>query len=270
MRCAANERFVAIRSGHRIWAIGAIHGEAERLRALHEALEERFHPGDRIVYLGNYLGFGAAVAQTMDELVAFRRAALAVPGMRVCDIVYLRGSQEEMWQKLLQIHLAVEPESTLRWMLDRGVRQTLEAYGGDVDAAIQRVRARARAQDIARWTNEIRACVERHPGHRDLLDVLRRAAYTEDGALLFVNAGVDPARPLDAQDDAFWWGGTALSRLAAPYGEFKKIVRGFDPFHGGVRIDDHVATVDGGAGFGGGLAAVCFDGAGEALDRIDA
>ena len=266
MRCAANERFVAIRGGRRIWTVGTIHGEAGRLAALHDALEERFEPGDRIVYLGNYLGFGSDVAAAIDELLAFRRAALAVPGMRLCDIVYLRGIQEEMWQKLLQIHLAVEPESTLRWMLDRGVRQTLEAYGGDADSAL--ARARLSAQEIARWTNELRAGMERRPGHRDLLAALRRAAYTEDGALLFVNAGVDVSRPLDAQYDTFWWGGAALSRLASPYGEFKKVIRGFDPFHQGVRIDAHVATIDGGAGYGGGLVAACFDAEGGELDRI--
>jgi len=265
--CATNERFVTLRSGGRIWAVGAIHGEAERLAELHAAIEERFRSGDRIVYLGNYLGLGTAVAATLDELVAFRSALLAVPHMNVCDVAYLRGSQEEMWQKLFQLHLSVEPASVLRWMLERGVRETLAAYGWDAGDAEGRVSNGA--QEIARWTNEIRARMSLHPGHQELLGSVRQAAFTDDGALLFVNAGVDPTRPIDAQRDAFWWGSEQLEALTPPFAGFKKIIRGHDPSQGGVSLDDYVATVDGGAGYGGSLAAACFDSEGRALDRIE-
>ena len=267
MGCATNERFVTIRSGGRIWAVGAIHGEAERLAALHAAIEERFQSGDRIVYLGNYLGHGTQVAATLDEMVAFRGALLAVPHMSVCDVAYLRGSQEEMWQKLFRLHLSVEPTSVLQWMLDRGVLQTLAAYGWG--AAEAQDRASNGAQEIARWLSELRARIQQYPGHDELLASVRQAAFTDDGALLFVNSGLDPSRPIDTQRDAFWWGSDQLAALTPPYGDFKKIIRGFDPSQGGVSLDDYVATVDGGAGFGGTLAAACFDGDGTALDRID-
>ena len=267
MGCATNERFVMIRSGGRIWAVGAIHGEAAKLAGLHAALEERFQPGDRIVYLGNYLGVGDEVIGTIDELVAFRGALLAVPHMNVCDVVYLRGSQEEMWQKLFQLHLSVEPGSVLNWMLGRGVRETLGAYGWGADDAHRRVKNGA--QEIARWTNEIRASIQRRPGHHELLGSVRQAAFTADGALLFVNAGVDPTRPIDAQRDAFWWGSEQLAALTPPYAGFKRIIRGFDPSRGGIDLDGYVATVDGGAGFGGTLTAACFDAEGQPLDRID-
>ena len=267
MGCATNERFVTIRGGGRIWAVGAIHGEAERLAALHAAIEERFQSGDRIVYLGNYLGLGTQVAATLDELVAFRCALLAVPHMSVCDVAYLRGSQEEMWQKLFQLHLSVEPSSVLQWMLDRGVRQTLAAYGWGADEAHGRVSHGS--QEIARWLSELRARMQQYPGHQELLASVRQAAFTDDGALLFVNSGLDPSRPLDTQRDAFWWGGDQLAALTQPYADYKRIIRGFDPSQGGVSLDGYVATVDGGAGFGGTLAAACFDSEGKALDRID-
>ena len=228
---------------------------------------ERFQSGDRIVYLGNYLGIGTQVAATLDEMVAFRCALLAVPHMSVCDVAYLRGSQEEMWQKLFQLHLSVEPASVLGWMLDRGVRQTLAAYGWGGDEAQERVSNGS--QEIARWTNGIRARMQLHLGHQELLASVRQAAFTDDGALLFVNAGVDPTRPIDAQRDAFWWGSDQLATLTPPYAGFKKIIRGFDPSQGGVSLDDYVVTVDGGAGFGGALTAACFDAEGSALDRID-
>ncbi len=55
------------------------------------------------------------------------------------------------------------------------------------------------------------------PGHADFLAALMRAAFTDDGQLLFVSAGVD-----------------------------------------------------GGAGFGGKLAAACFDARGQMVDVIEA
>ena len=262
-----DERFVTIRSGGRIWAVGAIHGEASRLVELHAGIEERFEAGDRIVYLGNFLGRGREVAATLDELVAFRAAWLAVPYMHVWDVAYLRGSQEEMWQKLFRLHLSVEPASVLSWMMDQGVQETLAAYGWGAAEAHSRVSNGS--QEIARWLGELRARMELYPGHQELLASVRQAAFTDDGALLFVNSGLDPSRPVDAQRDAFWWGADQLAQLTPPYAGYKKIIRGFDPYQGGVSLDGYVATVDGGAGFGGTLTAACFDGEGRAVDRID-
>lgn len=261
------EKFVIVRGARRVWAIGAIHGEAERLVRLHEQLGERFAPGDRVVYLGNFLGHGPWIRDTVDELILFRRSLLAQPGMMACDVAYLRGSQEEMWHKLLQLHLAIDPPQVIRWMMDHGVCATLEAYGSTEDIAL--TRARSGARDLARWTNELREAMQRRPGHVELMTALRRAAFTAEGSLLFVHAGIDPTRPLDAQEDTFWWGGAGFGDLSQPYGGFKKVVRGFDPTHPGIRISGHTATIDAGAGFGGPLAAACFDLEGELADQIE-
>ena len=82
----------------RVWAVGAIHGEAHRLVSLHARLAPRLNAGDRLVYLGNYLGYGPAAAATLDALILFRRLFLARRNAFVGDIAFLRGSQEEMWQ----------------------------------------------------------------------------------------------------------------------------------------------------------------------------
>lgn len=106
----------------RVWAVGAIHADAERLAALHGALTDRILPDDVIVYLGNYIGYGSAVPETIGELLRFRCAFLSRrPFVHAGDLVYLRGQQEEMWQKLLQLQFAVDPENVLLWMLERGV-----------------------------------------------------------------------------------------------------------------------------------------------------
>ena len=73
---ASREKFARLREARRIWAVGAIHGEARRLARVHDIIGERFLSGDRLVYLGNYLGHGEDIAATVDELLDFRRRVL--------------------------------------------------------------------------------------------------------------------------------------------------------------------------------------------------
>lgn len=258
--------FATLTGWHRAWAVGAIHGDARRLAALHRLLAERFRPRDRVVYLGNYLGFGDRVVATVDELVAFRRALLAHPGMMPQDVVFLRGAQEEMWQKLLQLQLAMNPRDVLCWMLERGVAATVAAYGGCATQGL------AAASDgtlaLTRWTVALRNAMYAHPGHRELMGHLKRACVSDDGALLFVHAGLDPERPLETQRDAFWWNPGGFAAMAQPYGSFRMVVRGFDPNRAGVHIGPFQATVDGGAD--GPLVACCFNRQGGVADRIEA
>ena len=87
---------------------------------------------------------------------------------------------------------------------------------------------------------------------------------------MFVSAGIDVSRPLSEQRDSFWWGGAGFDDIREPYGTFKRVVRGFDPRHPGVRLDAATATVDGGCGFDGPLMAACFDPEGQLLETLEA
>lgn len=248
--------FAAIAPGGRLWAVAAIHGEAERLAAVHDRLAPQMQPGDRLVYLGNYCGRGARVAETIDELLVFRRRVMASFGDDGDSIVYLRGAQEEMWQKLLQLQFAPNPRQVLDWMLSQGVGATIAAYGGDPRDGFAAAREGILA--LTRWTSGLRQAMRSRDGHMALMSVLRHAAYCSDQRFLFVHAGVDPSRPLSAQADSFWWGGTGFAGLAESYSGFGLVVRGYDPRHGGVAIGGHSASIDGGCGFGGPLVAACF------------
>jgi len=260
--------FAELPEGQLTWAVASIYGECARLQRLHALLAGRLRPQDNLVYLGNMLGRGDVLA-TVDELLLFRRAMLAERLSPDCGaIAYLRGSQEEMWHKLLQVQFAPNPREVLEWMFSQGVEATLAAYGGDVGDG--RTAARLGAVAMSRWTNMLRAEVRSYDGHERLLSALRRAAYTRDGKLLFVNAGVDPARPLNGQADAFWWGCRALDVLQGPYAGFVRIVRGADARRRGVQIGEPLATIDGGCGFGGPLVGACFDHAGTLVDMIEA
>ena len=265
---ASRERFAQLRDARRIWAVGAIHGEAHRLARVHDLIGERFATGDRLVYLGNYLGHGDDIAATLDELLDFRRRVLGRPHGFACDVVYLRGAQEEMWQKLLQLQFAPNPGEVLAWMVQAGVEATVVAYGGDMRQGFAATRDGPRT--ITRWTSALRAAMNAAEGHATLFAALRHAAYTHEGGLLFVHAGVEPRRALTAQGDAFWWSSVDILELPAPYAGFGRIVRGFDRDRRGVVESPFAVSVDAGAGRGGRLQAVCLTADGQVVDICEA
>lgn len=265
-----------LRAGRRIWAIASVHGVASRLATLAARIVPRLQSRDAIVFMGNLVGGPSGgeppdVAATLDIALKLRRTVLARPGGRACDVVFLRGAQEEMWSKLDQLHFAVNPRDVLRWMLHHGVGATIEAYAGH-EAIAEGLRAVSGGpMTTARWTGALRAAVRTRPGHEPLYTAVKRAALSEDGRLLFVNHGVDPTRPLDRQGDSFWWGAAApFERIAGPFAGVQRAVRGFDRGHPGVVSGAVGVTVDGGCGFGGPLLALLLDRDGRELERFAA
>ncbi len=264
----AGGNFAVLRAAQRVWAIGSIHGDAVRLHRLQAEIGERVEPGDRLVYLGNVLGRGPRICASVDVVLGFRRAFLAQPDSFVHDVAILRGAQEEMWQKLLQLQFSFDPAEVLKWVVDQGVGATIEAYGCSVDEGFHAVRLGTAA--ITRWTGALRKAFQAVPGHQEFLSALSHAAGTADGALLFVNRGVAPDRPLEAQNDAFWWGAPGFDSMDRTYGGYRLVVHGFDPLHEGVDIGRFTVNLDAGCGFGGALAAACITPAGEVMDVIEA
>lgn len=260
--------FATLKSSVRIWAVGAIHGEVDRLARLHQAILPLLAPGDQIVYLGNYCGHGQAAGAALDELLLFRRRILARPGADVGDVVFLRGAQEEMWQKLLQLQFAPDPVGVLHWMVKEGIAPTIEAYGASVQDAI--LAARDGILSLTRWTSQLRQSIRAIDGRTAHMNALRHAALTDNGSLLFVHAGIEPIRPLASQGDVLWWGGSAFAEVEEPYEGFARIVRGYDRKHGGFAETPFTLTLDGGAGFGGELLAACFGGDGSVQRLLSA
>jgi len=264
----ADGKFARLRGARRIWAVGSVHGEAERLSRLHDQLAARFADRDRIVYLGNYLGHGNAVVPTIDELIDFRSRIMARPRGFACDVVFLRGAQEEMWQKLLQLQFAQNPGEVLGWMLRNGIESTIAAYGAELRQGLAASRDGART--MTRWTSGMRDAMNAKAGHTALFSILRHAAVAPEGPLLFVSAGVNPARPLAEQGDAFWWGPADILELTASFDGFRKVIRGFDRDRRGLVQRDHAVSLDGGAGRGGKLLAAALAPNGEVLEVLEA
>jgi len=251
----------------RTWVIGAVHGEAKRLRQIHEAVSQEYRPGDRIVYSGNLMGYGSDVVGAINEALVFRRAVLARHDIDPSTIVFLRGSQEEMWRKLLQLHFAQEPEEVLGWMLSRGMKASLESYGLDA-SEVQAAAAEGRAA-LSRWTGQASDIVDSHDGHRAYMTNLRHAAKADDGSLLVVNSGFEPNVEMRKQLDSFWWGGAEFNTLQPEHSGAKLVVRGSTHGTPGVRVDRYTVTLDGGAGRGGKVCAALFSLQGSMVQNFE-
>jgi serine/threonine protein phosphatase 1 len=268
IRAKADGKFARFGAARRVWAVATIGGEASRLERLHDALSDRFQDGDRLVYLGNYLGPAETVGAIVQELLDFRRRVLGRVHGFACDVAFLRGTQEEMWQKLLQLQFAPNPGEVLSWMVRAGIEGPVRAYGGDLRQGFAATRDGPRT--ITRWTSALRNAMNAAPGHTRLFAALRHAAFTEEGGLLFVHSAIDPSRPLAAQGDAFWWGTGDILDLAEPFEGYRRVVRGFDRKHQGLVERSFAASVDAGAGRGGPLIAACFAADGGLVDRLEA
>jgi serine/threonine protein phosphatase 1 len=263
-----------LRQPKRLWAIPAVHAMVHRLSPVADIIAERLEPGDAVVFLGNLIGGShgneaADVVTTLDLALALRRRALALPGARACDVAFLRGTQEEMWTKLEQLHFAQSPRDVLHWMLQHGLAGSITAYGGAGAIAEGERAVRDGPMATARWIGGLRQALRSRPGHAEWLAAVRRAALSDDGHLLAVHHGIDTLKPLDLQGDAFWWGGsTPFEVIDAPYGDIGRMVRGFDRTHPGVVDREHTLTIDAGCGFGGPLLVALLDSRGKVLEVV--
>jgi serine/threonine protein phosphatase 1 len=266
-----SHKFSNLGQASRIWTIAAIHGQLDRLTAIHKALFDKFRPGDRVVYTGNYLGGdGAQPLRTLDEILYFRRTLMAVPGVEDDDIVFLRGRQEELWSKILQLQFAPNACQVVEWIAQNApeIDSILKGYGSSLDD-LGRV-AREGVMSLTRWSGVVKGNMRAQAGHEKFFTVLRRAAFTEnspsnDNTLLFVHAGLNPARGLTDQGDEFWWSTKNFNSMA-PYAPFKSVVRGHDPDRGGIHIGESSVSLDGGCGRGGQLVCAHISGTGDILE----
>jgi hypothetical protein len=264
--CTYSTKFIDLGRPNRIWAIPAIHSDANSLIELHDLLLEHFIPGDRILYLGNYIGYGRQTCETIDELLTFRRLILSIQGVHANDLIFLRGRQEEMLNKLLQLQFAPDPENVLLWMLGNGLASTLQAYGLNQHTAFHA--AKEGVMGLTKWTKQVRETIRSHKGHEIFFNHLKQAAYTSE-QLLFVHAGLDSKRELADQGDNFWWGNDNFKQIQTAYKPFEKVIRGFDPEHKGMYINGITASLDNGCGFGGDLICTAFDQDGQVFDTIE-
>jgi serine/threonine protein phosphatase 1 len=216
--------------GLRVYAVGDVHGCADRLGALHAAIaaDAAARRAEEVVliHLGDYVDRGDDSAGVLQRL-------LGPPPVPGAEVVNLLGNHEVM---MLDACDPRSPPGALPFWLENGGTETLASY-------------QAGPEEAAPW--------EAIP--REHLALLRRCQLNwSAGDYLFVHAGVRPGVPLARQDpfDLIW--------IREPFLSFEGdlpqvVVHGHTPA-AAPAIRPHRIGIDTGACFGGDLTCLVLEG----------
>jgi serine/threonine protein phosphatase 1 len=202
-------------------AVGDIHGSLRKLRSLIGRCER--YAGGRpmtFVFLGDYIDRGPESAGVIGYLIELQSR---LPE----NVIALKGNHEDMALAVIDGAMPAD------YWFTQGGAATLLSYGaenaGDLPAA-----------------------------HIDWLRSL--SLFHDDGRRFFVHAGIDPDKPLDAQNehDLIWIREPFLSDRR-DHGRL--IVHGHTPSNGSPESRTNRLNLDTGAVFGGPLTAAIFGGA---------
>ncbi len=217
--------FTEITKSKKIWAIGSIHSRHIAFESIKKYVLKKFEKNDSLVFLGNIIGLGTESKKTLSSVLDLRNSLMSKFCLDPEKIIFLRGAQEEMFLKLLQLQTAPNPNDIVKWMFEHGVDATIKSYGFNIEELLQ-VSIQG-TMPISKWTSRLNSALLVQPGHNQYFSNLKHAAYTNTKKILFLNRGVDISRPLSAQNDCFWWGYQNFSNLNKPYNTFIRIVRGY-------------------------------------------
>ena len=232
-------QFIEIKNSSRIWAIGSIHSNLVGFDSVSKHILNNFKKNDKLIFLGNVIGLGNNSKKTLSSIISFRFSLMAKFKLKPNEIIFLRGAQEEMFNKLLQLQIAPNPSEIIHWMFEHGVDETLRSYGFQKNEVINI--ASSGTVSISKWTSKLNQKIINTPGHKEYFSNLKHAAYSSNKKILFVNRGVDISRPLSAQNDCFWWGYQNFSKVNKPYYSFIRIVRGYESKH---NNDENIHSKD--------------------------
>lgn len=217
------------------FAIGDVHGEADKLRQLHGAILDRIAFEGRpakIVHLGDYVDRGPSSRSVIDQVMAFEKRFDGNPAI---EVVSLMGNHEQM---MLDAYDAGPASEDGMWW-SQGGEETAASYGAPGGAWREAV-----PKEHISW-------MRRLPGM--LFDKQRK--------LVFVHAGIEPSTfPQEDQRTYLW---TRSDRFFQQWqwpdrDELKglMVIHGHTPKSHDPEIYPHRINVDTGAVFGGPLTAV--------------
>ncbi len=202
------------------YAIGDIHGSLNKLKSLAEACRKHADGREmRLVLLGDYIDRGPDSAGVV-------RFVLGLQEEMPEQVIALKGNHEAWALAVLDGVMPAGP-----WLLNGGVT-TLESYG-------------------------VREVGDLPTAHLDWMRSLRLSH--NDGRRFFVHAGVDPQKPLDAQEEAvLLWIREPFLHDTRDYGRL--IVHGHTPLATSKpELRNNRLNLDTAAVFGGPLTAAVFD-----------
>jgi serine/threonine protein phosphatase 1 len=219
------------------FAIGDIHGEADKLRALHGAILDRIafeSKPARVVHLGDYVDRGPDSRGVIEQILALE-AMFA--GSTTIQIVSLRGNHEQM---MLEAYDGPDEDAGSWWL--QGGEATADSYAGGEFPADET------------WRTAI------PKAHINWLRGLPLFLSDEERKLFFVHAGIEPEEfPREAPEIYLWTRAERFNDTSAwpDRDELRglTVVHGHTPHHEPENVLRRI-NVDTGACYGGPLTAV--------------
>ena len=226
------------------FAIGDVHGEAEKLRQLHGAILDRIAFEGRaakIVHLGDYVDRGPDSRGVIDQVMALEARFESDPAV---EVVSLMGNHEQMMLDAYDVSEATE--AGMWW--SQGGAETADSYA-DGSGNGQTWRETVPKEHIS-W-------MRRLPG----------MLHDKERRLVFVHAGIEPAQFPEEEQSTYLWTRSDRFFMQWQWPDRKElkglmVVHGHTPKSFDPEIYPHRINVDTGAVFGGPLTAVMLkDGA---------
>ncbi|WP_242130217.1 metallophosphoesterase [Sphingobium sp. Sx8-8] len=162
----------------RVYAVGDIHGRCDLLDEMLEKIANDSHAysGEcEVIFLGDYINRGPASAQALDRL-----SSLASTSSRYR---FLMGNHEEIFLRVLN-----REHDMLKLFIHMGGRPTILSYG--INASTYRT---ANYEDLE-------TIIINHVPHEHIEFIGRLESQVIRGDYLFVHAGVDVSKDIEAQD----------------------------------------------------------------------
>lgn len=224
------------------YAIGDIHGEYERLRDLHDAIDAHWKAegGGRpatVLHLGDYIDRGPDSAVVVDYLMDLQTK---LDRRSEIQIVCLLGNHERLMVDALE---SQEHTKLMNWLMNGG-EQTVESY-------------RRKAPGASSMTDLI------PQAHIAWMKGLPTKIIDRDAGLVFVHAGVQPNTFPKCDEEVLIW--TRSPKFfndnkwpANPELDGLTVVHGHTPTEGDPYVGPRRINLDTGACFGGPLTAAVF------------
>jgi len=176
---------VELPKGHRVYAIGDIHGRLDLLLELIEIINQDMstHPKTQntVVFLGDYVDRGPDSAGVIEYL-----STLSIPDV---ECIFLMGNHEKYVMDLTTLSVPFHI-----W-LKNGGGETLKSYNVNADIKDDLF-------DALAIQEALKQAIPEH--HWDFFEQLK--IFWQKGSVFFAHAGIDPTRPLNQQNgqDLIW------------------------------------------------------------------
>ena len=153
------------------------HSNLKSFNIIKKFIINNFSTSDKLIFLGNVIGLGENSKETLSSVLDLRFNLMSKFKLKHDSIVFLRGAQEEMFTKLLQLQLAPNPEEIVEWMFEHGVNKTVNSYGFSEDEVNV---ASSGTIQISKWTSNLNKALNNTPGHTQYFLNLKHAAYSKN------------------------------------------------------------------------------------------